>query len=103
MTEEEILPALVAVNERRCRPPLDHSEVVQITRNVCRYPAGRIELSSEPSEEWPDPIPFVKFDVPAIPPAALPGFLGDMVAATSQATETPFLAYQYRRRRSPKK
>jgi putative DNA primase/helicase len=37
MDEEEICPALEAVNRRRCDPPLDGDEVAGIARKICRY------------------------------------------------------------------
>jgi putative DNA primase/helicase len=41
MDYEEILAALLVVNERRCDPPLDEAEVETIAASVCRYaPAG---------------------------------------------------------------
>ena len=40
LVEEEILPALQAVNARRCRPPLPDADLVRIARSVARYPAS---------------------------------------------------------------
>lgn len=43
MDYEEILPALLAVNQRRCVPPLPETEVERIARSVSRYePAERV-------------------------------------------------------------
>jgi hypothetical protein len=41
------------------------------------------------ADDWPDPIPFLCRNTPALPADVLPGFLGDMVSATARATETP--------------
>jgi hypothetical protein len=42
MEYEEILAALLVVNERRCEPPLGEDEVKTIVASVCRYaPAAR--------------------------------------------------------------
>jgi hypothetical protein len=38
--EGEIFAALSVTNETRCIPPLEESEVREIARNICRYPAG---------------------------------------------------------------
>jgi hypothetical protein len=46
MSEEEILIALLAVNERRCRPPLPEREVERIAASVARYPLA--EGAGEP-------------------------------------------------------
>jgi hypothetical protein len=40
MDFEEVLAALLAVNERRCDPPLGAAEVEEIARSVCRYEAA---------------------------------------------------------------
>jgi hypothetical protein len=40
---EELTPALLAVNARRCKPPLARDEVLAIARSVGRYAAGRRE------------------------------------------------------------
>jgi hypothetical protein len=38
MTEEEMLPSILAVNSLRCSPPLDEKEVKKIVRSVSNYP-----------------------------------------------------------------
>jgi archaellum biogenesis ATPase FlaH len=43
--EEEIEPTLLAVNDRRCVPPLPEDEVKRIVKSVCRY-EPREELGS---------------------------------------------------------
>lgn len=50
-TGDEILPSLLAINDRRCRPPLDPAEVKQIAYSVERY---------EPSD------PITAVDTPAL-------------------------------------
>ena len=43
MVEAEILPALQAINEQRCQPPLEAEEVAKIAASVTRYePAGDV-------------------------------------------------------------
>jgi hypothetical protein len=44
MTENEILAALLETN-RRCVPPLDEHEVLQIARSVARYQPAEKETS----------------------------------------------------------
>jgi hypothetical protein len=46
MDAPEIAPALLAVNERRCDPPLPEEEVWRIARGIERYEAG--DLFEEP-------------------------------------------------------
>ena len=41
LTAEEMGPALHAVNKRRCKPPLERSEVQKIVESICRYPPDR--------------------------------------------------------------
>ncbi len=46
---DEILAALETANAKRCRPPLEHDELVKIARSVGRYaPAVELEASVEP-------------------------------------------------------
>jgi len=40
----EILAAIRAMNDTRCRPPLDDDEVQQVAASVARYPAGQLEV-----------------------------------------------------------
>lgn len=47
MDADEILAALRAVNERRCRPPLDDRQVEELARDVAR----RYEPGSDPKQE----------------------------------------------------
>jgi hypothetical protein len=42
LVAEEILPSLLAVNGRRCEPPLDDAEVEKIARSIAKYPAGEV-------------------------------------------------------------
>lgn len=39
MNKDEIFPLLSAVNQNRCNPPLDESEVESIAKSVCKYDA----------------------------------------------------------------
>jgi len=41
LSSEEIYPALMAVNERRCKPPLNHNEVSDIAEGVTRYDSNK--------------------------------------------------------------
>lgn len=52
--------------------------------------AQRGEPRREAGEQWAEPIPFVDRIPTPFPENLIPGFLGDMVTAVSQATETPF-------------
>jgi hypothetical protein len=58
LTVEEMLPSLRAVNEGRCSPPLDDSEVVDIAGSVARYaPEAVPNLSPPPPQPqilWPE-------------------------------------------------
>jgi hypothetical protein len=42
MEEEEIFAALLAVNSRRCKPPLEENEVREIARSVARYEPEKV-------------------------------------------------------------
>jgi putative DNA primase/helicase len=44
LTAEEMLPTLLAVNQRRCDPPLQDAEVEAIAASVARYAAGSVPL-----------------------------------------------------------
>ena len=47
---EEIAPTLLALNERRCRPPLDHQEVLRIAKGIGRYePVEDLTEHGEPA------------------------------------------------------
>jgi hypothetical protein len=50
LTAEEMLPSLLAVNQRRCATPLSDAEVKAIANSVSRYPPGRV---AGPSIEVP--------------------------------------------------
>jgi Bifunctional DNA primase/polymerase, N-terminal/AAA domain/Primase C terminal 1 (PriCT-1) len=51
MTADEIAAALIAVNERRCLPPLPANEVRAIATSIARYPADNNELEWEMLDE----------------------------------------------------
>lgn len=56
MTFEEILAALVVVNERRCDPPLDEKDVRRVAEHAARVPPGRspeYEAKAQPREREP--------------------------------------------------
>jgi hypothetical protein len=44
MTADEILAALVAVNEKRCRPPLETSEIDELARDVARRYSPEVSI-----------------------------------------------------------
>ena len=81
MTADEMLPALLAVNERRCRPPLPEEQVLKIARSVERYTPGdrRPPTASNQasSHEWPTPMA----------PEAFYGLAGEIVRAIEPHTE----------------
>jgi hypothetical protein len=107
LTVGEITTVLLATNQAHCVPPLSDREIIEIAKSSGRYKRGappreepQVRASDDsyaesapaagpPPEEWPEPIPFRRSITPAIPADLFPGFLGDMVAATARATETP--------------
>lgn len=51
LTAEEILPTLVAVNKRRCKPPLQEHDIERIAKSVSRYePSDRLHQQLTPWE-----------------------------------------------------
>jgi putative DNA primase/helicase len=46
LTAEEMLPTLLAVNARRCDPPLEDAEVGAIAKSVGRYAPGSVPLGA---------------------------------------------------------
>jgi hypothetical protein len=46
LTAAEMLPTLLAVNARRCDPPLEDAEVETIAASVARYAPGKVPLSA---------------------------------------------------------
>lgn len=60
MAEAEILAALRATNEGRCRPPLDDGEVQGIAASVSRYEPGETDAAQrdgDPPEDHPEELP----------------------------------------------
>ena len=55
----EMLPALLEINKRRCKPPLPDSQVEKITKSVCKYRPQDKLIASVP-EEGQDFIPIVQ-------------------------------------------
>lgn len=97
LTKEEILAALLEVNRRRCKPPVEEGEVDVIARSVARYnPAAALvaedrvpaeerdfvnanQLSQQlPVDTWPPPLG----------QAAFYGLAGDLVRAIEPHTES---------------
>ena len=58
--ESEILTELLRINQERCSPPLDESEVRQIAHSVSRYPAGLPRMSLEQAREHLGTLPLDK-------------------------------------------
>ena len=54
MSEEAIAAALLAENDRRCKPPLPASEVRAIAASVARYAPAGTPSTAGPS--WPEPL-----------------------------------------------
>ena len=90
LTADEILPSLITVNDRRCKPPLHPAEVWRIAQSAERYPAGSLtpiqatiqstRSVSSPSFEprqWPD----------SLAPAAFYGLAGDFVRLVEPHSE----------------
>lgn len=52
LSDAEILPAIKAANQQRCKPPLDNDEVMAVVAQACRYErGGSREYSSEGNGE----------------------------------------------------
>ena len=88
MTQAAIEAALLEENVRRCEPPLPDAEVRQIAASVVRYPPAATDPERS-TEAWQEPIPFGTPPPDPIPASCLPAWLGAMVDATAQSTETP--------------
>jgi putative DNA primase/helicase len=50
LTEPEILDVLCAANKARCNPPLEQAELIEIARNIAKYPAGDALQSADEGE-----------------------------------------------------
>jgi hypothetical protein len=88
MTGEAIEAALLEENRRRCDPPLPDAEVLQIAASVARYPPA-VTGQEGNSQAWQEPLPFTTPAPDPIPARCLPAWLGAMVDAAAQSTETP--------------
>ena len=88
MTRESIEAAVLTENSRRCAPPLPDAEVRRIAESVARYPPSATTPEGS-SQDWQEPIPFTTPAPDPIRPQWLPAWLGAMVHAIAQNTETP--------------
>jgi len=100
MSTEEILPALLAINTARCRPPLDAKEVEKIARSIGRYDPdtprqARVEHWAErylgDGKDWPVPQP-IPDDLPAVKPfdpALLPSTMRPWVVDIAERMQCP--------------
>jgi hypothetical protein len=92
----EIVAALLQANKTRLEEPAPEQNIKRIAASVCAYAPGDkrgtgAANSAGPAKvlDWAEPVPFRRRDTPTLPADLLPGFLGDMAAATARATETP--------------
>lgn len=92
MDEPEILAALLAANERRCRPPLDEAEVRKVAASVARYEP---EAQAEPA---PAPQPAGTFSTPGAGgrPKFSPKKLADALRAETPIATGGEALYVYR-------
>lgn len=89
LTAEAIEAALHDVNRRRCQPPLDAAEVRTIARSIARYPSASAgALVDAQVIDWPAPLVPGQVEVPPIPAALLPDYLGEMAQAVAESTQT---------------
>ncbi len=100
MTPAEIAPALLAINTRRCKPPLDTREVEQIARSIGRYDPDTSRQAMV--EHWPDrylgdgndwPLPQpIPDDLPAVKafdPGLLPATVRPWVVDIAERMQCP--------------
>ena len=86
LDDAEIAAALLAMNERRCSPPLSEDEVRQIAGSVSRYPAGEPQPA-----EWPEPRP-IPNGLPPVEPfnsRLLPDSLRPWVSDIAERMQCP--------------
>ena len=96
MSQEEILPALLVVNEDRCKPPLNQGEVERIAASIARYAPDEVAVAlaenhwgqmyddaPEASNEHGDPGPIC----PEL--LTVPGFIADVMAHTLATAPYP--------------
>jgi hypothetical protein len=89
MTQDEILSALVQVNEDRCRPALSMREVEKIAASICRYEPDQVAVAVAENHWVQDqqPEPSTEETVPALPDPGLlpedllrmPGFVSEVM------------------------
>lgn len=65
LDKDELAQALLAVNARRCDPPLDDVELQRIAESVSRYEAS--DPVETDSESWPEPQP-IRAELPPVMP-----------------------------------
>jgi len=100
MTVEEITPALLAINEGRCKPPLETAEVERIAWSIGRYDPdtsrqARVECWPErylgDGTHWPEPQPIPE-DLPAVlpfDPLLLPRALRPWIVDLAERMQCP--------------
>ena len=57
MTENEMLAALRTINNDRCVPPLEDSEIQDVARSVAKYPPSDLVIGHAPYHAPPEPFP----------------------------------------------
>ncbi len=76
MSEEEILPALLQVNQRRCQPPLPEGEVERIAASVSRYQPDEVAVAVA-ENHWAQDMEHVAPPDDTMPAASDPGPMPD--------------------------
>jgi hypothetical protein len=92
LQQHEIRMTLEAVNECRCKPPLDLGEVEQIAESAARYEVvtnDQVGDLGDQSGEWPEPIDFRSPALPEFPIDALPQGMREVVEAISLSMGNP--------------
>jgi hypothetical protein len=87
-SREGIEAALLEENQGECDPPLLEAEVRKIAESVARY-APSDDLRMDSQRIWSNVISFTTAEPDSVPADCLPGWLGEMVVATANNTETP--------------
>jgi hypothetical protein len=88
MSQTAIEAALLVDNRERCDPPKPETAVRQIAESISRYEPA-IGTTDRP-EDWPEIIPIGRKAIDPISADCLPVWLGEMVRAVAESTETPF-------------
>ena len=84
--EPEVVKVRALAWAERCTLPLPAAEVLQVVDYLADSEASR---SVDVTSDWAPPIPFPRFELSPFPVDALPGWLGEYVMATAEATQTP--------------